>query len=121
MRTKFAIFVALFSLVGAGAAYAHHSFSTEYDGTKTFEIKGTVSKVEWTNPHARFYVDTDENGKTVTWNMELASPSALARNGWTSRTLKVGDTVTVQLPGGTRKLKILELVTIHQQAAAEGS
>ena len=58
-------------------------------------VKGTVSKVEWTNPHARFYVDTMEQGKTVTWNMELASPSALARNGWTSRTLKVGDTVTV--------------------------
>ena len=97
MRTKFGIFVALFSLVGAGAAYAHHSFSTEYDGTKTFEIKGTVSKVEWTNPHARFYVDTKEDGgKVVTWNMELASPSALARNGWTSRTLKVGDEVTVQ-------------------------
>ena len=52
-----------------------------------------MSKVEWTNPHARFYVDTtDESGKMVTWNMELASPSALARNGWTSRTLKVGDT-----------------------------
>ena len=72
MRTKFGIFVALFSLVGAGAAYAHHSFSTEYDGTKTFEIKGTVSKVEWTNPHARFYVDTkEENGKVVTWNMKV--------------------------------------------------
>jgi Family of unknown function (DUF6152) len=96
MRTKFGICVALVSLLGAGAAYAHHSFSTEYDGTKTFEIKGTVSKVEWTNPHARFYVDTAENGKTVTWNMELASPSALARNGWTSRTLKVGDVVTVK-------------------------
>jgi uncharacterized protein DUF6152 len=96
MRTKFGFFVALFSLVGAGAAYAHHSFSTEYDGTKTFEVKGTVSKVEWTNPHARFYVDINENGKVVTWNMELASPSALARNGWTSRTLKVGDEVTVK-------------------------
>ena len=97
MSTKLGIFVALLSLVGTGAAFAHHSFSTEYDGTKTFEIKGTVSKVEWTNPHARFYVDTKEdNGKVVTWNMELASPSALARNGWTSRTLKVGDEVTVK-------------------------
>ena len=88
--------VAILSLVGSGAALAHHSFTTEYDGNKTFNVKGTVSKVEWTNPHARFYVDTtDENGKMVTWNMELASPSALVRNGWTSRTLKVGDTVTV--------------------------
>ena len=87
--------VAILSLIGSSAALAHHSFTTEYDGNKTFNIKGTVSKVEWTNPHVRFYVDTTENGKVVTWNMELASPSALARNGWTSRTLKVGDTVTV--------------------------
>ena len=96
MRTRFGILLAVLSLCGSGVSYAHHSFTTEYDGTKTFNVKGTVSKVEWTNPHARFYVDTtDETGKMVTWNMELASPSALARNGWTSRTLKVGDQVTV--------------------------
>ena len=97
MRTKFGILAALFSLIGSGAGLlAHHSFSTEYDGSKTFTFKGTVSKVEWTNPHVRFYIDVVEGGKTNTWNMELASPSALARNGWTSRTLKVGDTLTVQ-------------------------
>ena len=96
MRTTYGILVAIFSLLGSGAAFAHHSFTTEYDGTKTFNIKGTVSKVEWTNPHARFYVDTtDEKRRHGDWNMELASPSALARNGWTSRTLKVGDQVTV--------------------------
>src|SRR5262249_33184367 len=73
MRTKFSILVAISSLICSGAALvAHHSFTTEYDGSKTFNIKGTVSKVEWTNPHARFYVDTvDEAGKMVTWNMEL--------------------------------------------------
>lgn len=97
MRTKFGILVAMFSLLCSGVGLlAHHSFSTEYDGTKTFNFKGTVSKVEWTNPHVRFYVDVVEDGKTNTWNMELASPSALARNGWTSRTLKVGDVVSVQ-------------------------
>ena len=97
MRTKFAVLVAMFSLLCSGVGlFAHHSFSTEYDGTKTFNFKGTVSKVEWTNPHVRFYLDVVEDGKTNTWNMELASPSALARNGWTSRTLKVGDTLTVQ-------------------------
>ena len=97
MRTKVGILVAVISLLGSsGALLAHHSFTTEYDGTKTFNLKGMVSKVEWTNPYARFYVDlVDETGKMVTWNMELASPSALARNGWTSRTLKVGDQVTV--------------------------
>jgi uncharacterized protein DUF6152 len=97
MRRKVGILATVASLFcSGGALVAHHSFSTEYDGAKTFNLKGSVSKVEWTNPHARFYVDVvDEDGKMVTWNMELASPSALARNGWTSRTLKVGDQVTV--------------------------
>src|SRR3954464_5039291 len=93
---KKVLLAGIFTLIGSGAALAHHSFTTEYDGNKTFNVKGTVSKVEWTNPNARFYVDTtDDSGKMVTWNMELASPSALAPNGWTSRTLKVGDMVTV--------------------------
>jgi hypothetical protein len=97
MKAKLGALVACLSLLISGAALvAHHSFSTEYDGNKTFKFKGKVSKVEWTNPHVRFYVDVDEAGKPVTWNMELASPSALARNGWTSRTLKVGDKVTVE-------------------------
>ena len=91
MRVKAAIvFVVACALLSSGSALlAHHSFSLEYDGAKTFSVKGTVSKVEWTNPHARFYVDVVENGKTTTWNIELASPSALNRNGWTSRTLKM--------------------------------
>jgi hypothetical protein len=76
---------------------AHHSFSLEYDGTKPITLKGVVTKVEWTNPHARFYIDVvDEKGDVTNWNLELASPSALARNGWTSRTLKVGEKVTVE-------------------------
>ena len=75
---------------------AHHSFSVEYDANKPVAFEGVVSKVEWTNPHARVYVDVKETSGTVrTWNLELASPSALARNGWTSRTLKVGDRVKV--------------------------
>jgi hypothetical protein len=94
---KLGVCLAMVSLFSFGSGLlAHHSFSTEYDGTRTFKLTGTVSKVEWTNPHVRFYVDVADSGKTETWNMELASPSALARNGWTSRTLKVGDKVTVE-------------------------
>ena len=89
--------VGLALAASAGTALAHHSFDAEYDRSKTVQMKGTVTKVEWMNPHARFYVDVkDAKGKVTNWNLELASPSALARNGWNSRTLKVGDTVTVQ-------------------------
>ena len=75
---------------------AHHSFSVEYDANKPVAFAGVVTKVEWTNPHARIYVDApDAAGQVRTWNIELASPSALARNGWSSRTLKIGDKVKV--------------------------
>jgi hypothetical protein len=75
---------------------AHHSFSVEYDANKPVKFEGVVTKIEWTNPHARVYVDvTDPKGTVHNWNLELASPSALARNGWSSRTLKIGDRVKV--------------------------
>jgi hypothetical protein len=98
MRTTVASLVAgLCVFAASGVLLAHHAFSSEYEGAKTFKITGVVSKVEWTNPHVRFYVDVKESdGKLTNWNLELASPSALARNGWTSRTLKIGDEVTVE-------------------------
>src|ERR1700676_4922493 len=83
-------------LISALPVFAHHSFAAEYDSSKPIELKGRVAKVEWTNPHARFYIDVkDANGKVTTWNFELASPNVLKRNGWTKNTLKEGDKVTV--------------------------
>jgi hypothetical protein len=76
---------------------AHHSFAAEYDANKPLTLKGTVTKVEWTNPHARFYVDVkDEKGRVVNWNLELASPNVLRRNGWKRDSLNVGDEITVE-------------------------
>jgi Family of unknown function (DUF6152) len=76
---------------------AHHSFAAEYDADKPVTLKGPVTKVEWTNPHARFYVDVkDDKGTLTNWNLELASPNVLTRQGWTRKSLNVGDVVTVE-------------------------
>jgi Family of unknown function (DUF6152) len=81
----------------SGTALAHHSFSAEFSRDLPIEVTGTVSKVEWMNPHARFYVDVkDDKGETVTWNFELTTPNLLMRKGWTRNSLKAGETVTVK-------------------------
>jgi len=77
-------------------ALAHHSFAAEYDNNKPLTLSGTVTKVEWMNPHARFYVDVrDESGKVTNWEFELGSPNGLMRRGWTRSSLKTGDKVIV--------------------------
>jgi len=75
---------------------AHHSFAAEYDSTRPLTVTGTVTKVEWTNPHARVYIDAkDENGKIVHWDFELGPPNGLMRRGWTRTSLKPGHVVTI--------------------------
>ena len=83
-------------LVGAVPLVAHHSFAAEYDADKPVELKGVVTRVEWTNPHARFYLDVkDATGQVTNWNLELASPNVLVRSGWSRTSLRIGDGVTV--------------------------
>jgi len=75
---------------------AHHSFAAEYDSAKPVTLTGTVTNVEWMNPHARFYIDVkDESGAVNNWELELGSPNGLMRQGWTRNSLKKGDVVTV--------------------------
>jgi hypothetical protein len=77
------------------AVSAHHSFAAEFERELPITVTGKVSKVEWTNPHARFYVEEDSDGAKVEWDFELTSPNVLMRRGWTQNSLKVGDVVTV--------------------------
>jgi hypothetical protein len=98
MRTKLAAFTAVVGMiVGAASVAAHHSFAAEFDANKPVTLKGTVTKVEWQNPHTYFYLDVAApDGKVVNWGMEMGSPNGLMRQGWTRNTLKIGDVVTVE-------------------------
>jgi Family of unknown function (DUF6152) len=96
MNSKLTIAICGGLMAAAIPALAHHSFSAEYDRAKTVQLKGTVTKVEWMNPHARFYLDVkDDGGKTTNWEFELGSPNGLMRQGWTAHSLKIGDVVQV--------------------------
>ena len=98
MRTKLAGLVAAIGFILAtGTVIAHHSFAAEFDVNKPVNLKGTVTKIEWANPHTYFYIDvTEADGKVTNWGMEMGSPNALMRQGWTRNTMKVGDVVTVE-------------------------
>jgi DNA/RNA endonuclease YhcR with UshA esterase domain len=98
MKVKLSVTAAgLGMLLGALPAPAHHAFAAEYDVNKPVKVSGTVSKVEWTNPHSRIYVDVkDDKGVVTNWNFEIGSPNHLFRAGWTRNTVKEGDQVTME-------------------------
>jgi len=75
---------------------AHHSFSAEFDGSKPARIIGTLTKIEWTNPHSYFYLDVaNSDGATVNWACEGGGPGALSRRGFNRGDIKLGDTLVV--------------------------
>jgi len=98
MRTELIVALGIGLAIAARSSSAHHSFAAEFDAAKPFELTGTVTKLVWSNPHAWIYFDvTDEKSKNVTsWAVELNSPNALLRAGWTRNSLKAGDVVTIE-------------------------
>ena len=98
MRTRLNILLlGSFLLLSVVAAFPHHPFPAEFDRTKTVKITGTVTKVEWMKPHTLIQMDVkDTSGKVTKWTVEMGSPDALTKTGWTRDSLKAGHQITVE-------------------------
>ena len=95
-RGTAALFVALAVWAASWPAAAHHSFAAEYDREKPVTLVGTVTKIEWMNPHVYFYIDVaDPAGTVAHWAIEGGAPNSLYRAGWRKDSLKVAESVTV--------------------------
>ena len=95
MKAKLAVVAA--GLLCAASTFAHHSFSAEFDATKPVNLEGTVTKVDWLNPHIWIYLDVkdDKTGSVQSWQCEGGAPNSLTRNGWTKDALKKGDSISI--------------------------
>ncbi len=96
MKAKLLVLLASALLTVGIPANAHHSFAAVFDAEVPVEKSGTVTEVEWMNPHAWIYIDVEgEDGEVVNWAFELGSPNGLIRRGWSRKSVQVGDEISV--------------------------
>ena len=122
MRTTLAVLLAGVGLVFSAPLIAHHAVGGEFDATKPVTVTGVVTKVDWTNPHARIHFDVKEpDGSVANWSVELAARNVLERMGWTIRSLKVGQTVTVKGDQARNGAKMLNARAREQRTLQSGN
>jgi hypothetical protein len=96
MKAKLSVLLASTLLAVGIPASAHHSFAAVFDAEVPVEASGTVTEVEWMNPHAWIYIDVEgEDGEVVNWAFELGSPNGLIRRGWSRKSVQVGDEISI--------------------------
>jgi len=96
-KTLACVLVAGVLFLAAVPVWAHHAFAAEFDSSKPIRLKGTVTKMEWINPHAWIHIDVKgEDGKVSPWMIEAAAPNSLLRRGFTKNSLPVGTEILVE-------------------------
>ena len=112
MRSRVAILAGIVGLLLlSSSTQAHHGASSLYDVNKETTLKVTITEFVWTNPHVEIGIASVEN-KSARWLLELGSPPNIVNRGWTSKSLKVGDVVTVTFNPGLRGTRIGKLVKV---------
>jgi hypothetical protein len=125
MKARLAILICLVSSAIGGRAFAHHSFAAEFDADKPITLTGTITKVEWANPHTWFFVDVkNADGSVTNWGFEMPGPAQLLRVGMKRDSMKLGDVVTVEARGSRdgssrANAKTVTLATTGQRLFAE--
>jgi hypothetical protein len=119
MRSKIAALLTLVAVLASGLSIAaHHSFAAQYDRDKPITLKGSITKLEWANPHVYFYIDVaGPGGATANWAIEAQAPSVLYRAGWRKDSTKIGDIVTVD---GFLAKDGSKLVNLQNASLADG-
>ena len=125
MRNNAALLAVVAWIVVSTPLRAHHGFAAEFDIKKPVKLTGTITKLDWRNPHVWLYIDVkDEAGTVTNWGFEMRSPNDMMRNGWTSVSVKPGETVTAEgylAKDGTNRVSGRSLASSTGQRLLEGS